>query len=146
MHPPAPAATDAVALWASARSLYAADDFPPYSSPAWRSLPPDEPRRYAAVLEAAELWRRYQAERQRLDRLAETDPDAWFTEVTREANVIARRAIVRLNLAARPTPAELALARQALPPHRLLATAGWPPIAVPGHPGRYLQPGAGEAA
>ncbi|MEV6212139.1 hypothetical protein [Kitasatospora sp. NPDC051914] len=28
--------------------------------------------------------------------------------------------------------------RQFPPPHRLRATPGWPPIAIPGQPGKYL--------
>lgn len=48
-----------VALWAEARTAYYADEFPPYASRAWRALRPDDPRRLAAALDAAEKWRKY---------------------------------------------------------------------------------------
>ncbi|AWT47580.1 DUF2742 domain-containing protein [Streptomyces actuosus] len=51
--------TDPVALWAEARCRYLAEDFPPYGSPAWVALHPDDPRRFAAVIDAAEKWRKY---------------------------------------------------------------------------------------
>ncbi|MFE8011474.1 hypothetical protein ACFU3O_01900 [Streptomyces antibioticus] len=51
--------TDHVALWAEARCRYLASDFPTYGSPEWRALHPDDPRRFAAVIDAAECWRKY---------------------------------------------------------------------------------------
>lgn len=50
---------DIVGLWADAKSLYFARDFPEYGSQAWIDLHPDDPRRLAAALDAAECWRKY---------------------------------------------------------------------------------------
>ncbi|MFE2529467.1 hypothetical protein ACFXEL_35170 [Streptomyces sp. NPDC059382] len=117
---------------------------PPYGSLAWSRLPPDDPRRFAAVVEAAERWRRQTAEEQRLDRLAEEDPAAWYAEVTAAANDEARRLVGRL--ARRRTQRELEAARTHRPPRQVRATPGWPPVAIPGRPGRYLRPAAHLAA
>ncbi|MFF7020675.1 DUF2742 domain-containing protein [Streptomyces klenkii] len=133
--------SDPTALWAQARAWYLAHDFPEYGSLTWRELPPDDPRRYAAVLDAAEHWRRRVAHQRWLDSL---DDDAWFAEVTREANAEARRVIKRLDLANGRSHAELTAARQHLPSALLEATPGWPPIAIPGQPGRYLTYGNDE--
>ncbi|MGW3663722.1 hypothetical protein [Streptomyces sp. NPDC005141] len=113
--------TDAfVHLWAAARTSYFSRDFPKYGSAAWQALHPDDPRRLAAALEAAELWRKYGDEEALL---------AWFREASRPRPSIAdRRARAELDQAAKPKPA-----------HQLRATAGWPPIAIPGQPGRYLR-------
>lgn len=50
---------DIAGLWADAKSLFFADDFPEYASAEWRALHPDDPRRLAAALDAAEKWRKY---------------------------------------------------------------------------------------
>ncbi|MFE9406897.1 DUF2742 domain-containing protein [Streptomyces sp. NPDC006530] len=78
---------DAPQLWAEHQLTTLAEDardwiVPPYGSLAWSQLPPNDPRRYAAVIEAAEQWRRQVAEEQRLDQLADDDPAAWYAEVT----------------------------------------------------------------
>ncbi|MFE0273792.1 hypothetical protein ACFWZY_16975 [Streptomyces sp. NPDC058992] len=110
---------DAVRLWADAKALFFARIFPKYGSPAWRDLEPDDPKRLAAALYAAEMWRKYGDE----DALI-----AWFREASRprppmgEAIESARRA------AAYRMP----------PPRQLRATPGWPPIRIPGGNGRYL--------
>lgn len=104
-------------LWASARGLYFAKDFPPYASPAWRALHPDDPRRLAAALDAAEMWRKYG-----------DDVTQWLLEAHDN----------RPALHTRKTLDELEAARQPKPPHQLQATPGWPPIAIPGQPGRWL--------
>ncbi|MEU7726138.1 hypothetical protein AB0B78_12955 [Streptomyces sp. NPDC040724] len=107
-----------VALWAEARTAYYADEFPPYASPAWRALRPDDPRRLAAALAAAELWRKYGDEEGLL---------AWLRDVSRRGYSAEGR-----------TAAELAELRKPKPPHQLQATVGWPPIRIPGGNGRYL--------
>ncbi|WP_327282283.1 hypothetical protein [Streptomyces sp. NBC_01205] len=114
------------ALWAEARSLYFAKGFPPYASPAWRELHPDDPARLAAALAAAELWRKYGDEQALL---------AWFRDVT-----------ARGYTAEGKSAAELAELRKAKPPHQLTATPGWPPIRIPGGNGRYLTYDEGRAA
>ncbi|MFF1906019.1 hypothetical protein [Kitasatospora sp. NPDC058218] len=43
-------------------------------------------------------------------------------------------------MASTPTVAEQDEARRFPPPRQLRATPDWPPIAIPGHPGRYLTP------
>ncbi|MFH9439287.1 DUF2742 domain-containing protein [Streptomyces rochei] len=134
---------DAPQLWAEHQVATLAEGVrewtvPPYGSLAWSQLPPSDPRRYAAVIEAAEQWRRQVAEEERLDQLAEDDPAAWYAEVTAGANDEARRMAGRL--ARMRTLAELDAARSRRPPHRLRATPGWPPVAIPGKPGWYLHP------
>ncbi|SBV00561.1 Protein of unknown function (DUF2742) [Streptomyces sp. Ncost-T6T-1] len=123
------------------------DDWPPYGSPAWLRLDPKDPRAYAATLEAAELHRRADAERRRLDWLMDNDPVEWWREITADANAYAgRQGHV---IAARRTAEEIRTARDNAnnrPPHQLRATAGWPPVAVPGQPGRYLTPGQESTA
>ncbi|WP_329057620.1 hypothetical protein OG511_20355 [Streptomyces sp. NBC_01453] len=120
--------TDAfVQLWAEAKMFWSARAFPKYGSPQWRALPPDDPRRLASALEAAEMWRKYGDEEALL---------AWFREASRP----------RPNLAERRTRAELDAAARPKPAHQLRATTGWPPIAVPGQPGRYLTHNARKEA
>ncbi|MFF1743531.1 hypothetical protein [Streptomyces mirabilis] len=111
--------SDVVQLWAGARSLYLAGEFPKYASPEWIALHPDDPRRLAAALAAAEMWRKYGDEEALI---------AWFREASRARPSIADRRI----------RAELDQAATPKPPHQLRATPGWPPIAIPGKPGRYL--------
>ncbi|GAA1557333.1 hypothetical protein [Streptomyces globosus] len=107
-----------VALWAEARTAYYADEFPPYGSKAWRALRPDDPRRLAGALDAAEKWRKYGDE----DALIQ-----WLRDVgSRRFHAEGR------------TAAELAELRKPKPPHQLQATPGWPPIRIPGGNGRYL--------
>ena len=81
------------------------------------------------------------AERERLDQLAEADPDGWFTEIVEPANEAARRFLQREKAAgravsSRPTFAELEQRRRQHPPaHVVQAAPGWTPIAIPGRPG-----------
>lgn len=110
---------DFAALWAQARAEYDTKDFPRYGSEAWRDLPPDSPKRLASALEAAEMWRRYGDPVELME---------WLTA------------------ASAPRPAvhtvrsyvELTEARNGKPPHQIAATAGWPAVAIPGQPGKYL--------
>ncbi|MFD6914048.1 hypothetical protein [Streptomyces virginiae] len=129
-----------VALWAEARTAFYADEFPPYGSKAWRALRPDDPRRLAGALDAAEKWRKY------------GDEDALFTWF--------RSVVGRSFKADARTHAELVARRAA--PHaadcdcpactachigaNLHATPGWPPIRIPGGGGRYLTYDEGRAA
>ncbi|WP_328746417.1 hypothetical protein OHT57_12735 [Streptomyces sp. NBC_00285] len=111
--------SDFAQLWANARTAYFAGGFPKYASGEWRALHPDDPRRLAAALEAAEMWRKFGDEEALMQ---------WFREAARSRPSIAdRRTRAELDAAARPKPA-----------HQLRATPGWPPVAVPGQPGRYL--------
>ncbi|MEU6567308.1 hypothetical protein [Streptomyces parvulus] len=112
--------TDAITqLWADAKQHWTARDFPKYGSTAWVELPPDDPRRLASALEAAEMWRKYGDE----DALIE-----WFRTSSQP----------RQSIADRRTRAELDAAAKAKPPHQLQASPGWPPIRIPGQPGKYL--------
>lgn len=111
---------DIVALWAEARAAFYADEFPPYGSKAWRALRPDDPRRLAGALDAAEKWRKYGDE----EGLVAWLRDAYSRGYTAEGR----------------SAAELAELRKPKPPHQLQATPGWPPIRIPGGNGRYLTP------
>lgn len=118
---------DFAQLWADARSSFFAGGFPKYGSPEWVALHPDDPRRLAAALAAAEMWRKYGDEEALL---------AWFREASR----------ARPSIADRRTRAELDEAAKPKPPHQLRATPGWPPVAIPGRPGKYLTYRAQKAA
>jgi hypothetical protein len=120
-------AADPIALWATARAHALAPDFPKYASPAWCALHPSHPARLASALEAAELWRRYGDEHALVE---------WLKSLAHAPESIARRrSLAELDAHARPKPA-----------HPLRATPGWPPIRVPGQPGRYLHPQEGRRA
>jgi hypothetical protein len=141
-------------VWASARITELLDGkpdtAPEYGSAAWIELPANDPRRAAALITAAECWRRYAEEQARLDQLAEDDPGAWFDEVTAPADEAARRFLreeraAGRSVSSRPTFAELKRRRQvrrAL--HIVRASPGWSPVAIPGRPGwwRHLVDGA----
>ncbi|MEV7387207.1 hypothetical protein [Streptomyces sp. NPDC091215] len=127
---PEPAAVDpnAIAeLWANAKAAWTTRAFPKYGAREWTALSPDDPRRLAAALEAAEMWRKFGDEEALLQ---------WFREASR----------ARPSIADRRTRAELDAAAKPKPPHQLRATRGWPPIAVPGRPGKYLTYRAQKAA
>lgn len=125
----------AVTLWDRARAAYFEGGFPSYGTIVWRGLPLDAPQRLAAVLDAAERWRLHVAEQARLDALMDEDPEAWFREVTADANEQARRTLRRLRLSSVPTATELAERRRPRPALPVEAGPGWTPIAVPGRPG-----------
>lgn len=134
---------DAAQAWAVHQVTTLADgardwNVPPYGSLAWSQLPPNDPRRFAAVVEAAERWRRQEAEEERLERLADEDPAAWYAEVTAAANEEARRLAGRL--ARMRTQAERDAAHSRRPPHRLRATPGWPPSPSPASPAATSAP------
>lgn len=128
---------ECTALWAEARMLYFAKSFPEYGSPEWRELPPDSGARLASVLEAAELWRRHVAEQNRLDQLAEDDPDAWYAEVIEDADAEARRSLRHWQISRALTWRELEARRAYGPVHQLRTTPGWNPV-IPGSGGHRL--------
>ncbi|MGX9919471.1 hypothetical protein ACWIG4_06410 [Streptomyces sp. NPDC002248] len=110
---------DLAALWAMARTAYFEGGYPLYASREWRALHPDDPRRMAGALDAAEKWRKYGDDE---------DLFAWFRDVYRVRDPLAsRRSRTELDQAAKPKPVR-----------PLEPTPGWPPIRVPGQPGRYL--------
>ncbi|WP_333735790.1 hypothetical protein [Streptomyces sp. IBSBF 2806] len=112
---------DPVALWAGARLvelLDGHDDPPKYGIREWQHLPNGDPRKAAAMIMAAELWRRYGDEQQLM---------AWFRDATRNRDALAsRRTLAELNALAAPHP-----------PRAVQAAEGWPPVAIPGRPGWY---------
>lgn len=122
---------DPVALWASARVTQLLDGQDPkarppkYGSAIWQRLRGDDPQKAAAVITAAEMWRRYGDEEELL---------TWIGEAHQQA---------RTPLSSRKTRAELDEAARANPATPVRATAGWPPVAVPGRPGwsRHLVDG-----
>ena len=116
---------DPVALWSSARVTQLLDgqdpkaQLPKYGSTAWQRLRGDDPMKAAAVITAAEMWRRYGDEEALV---------AWFRDASRSRDPLAsRRTLSELNALAEPKPARL-----------VQATDGWPPVAVPGRPGWRL--------
>lgn len=116
---PADVDPDAITeLWANAKAAWTVRDFPKYGSQAWIALTPDDPRRLAGALEAAELWRKYGDEEELI---------AWLKNLGRRPNLIETRTRAQLDALAEPGP-----------PHQLRPTPGWPPIRIPGQPGRYL--------
>lgn len=123
---------DPVALWSSARVTELLDGQDPktrppkYGSVAWQRLRGDDPLKAAAITEAAEMWRRYGDEESLL---------TWFREAHQ----------ARTPLASRKTLAELNEAARAKPAVPVQATAGWPPVAIPGRPGWYRHRGPGGA-
>lgn len=124
---PAAVDPDAItALWADAKIAWSARDFPKYGSREWAALTPDDPRRLAGALEAAEMWRKYGDEEELV---------AWLKNLGRTPNLIGHRTRRELDEAAKPKP-----------PHQLQATPGWPPIRIPGQPGKYLTHRAQKAA
>lgn len=137
--------TDPTALWAEQQvTALKVEKWPRYGSAAWRALKPEDRRRAAAIIEAAELWRRHWAHGDRLAKLAEDDPEAWWLEVTAEADSEAQRLLRSLRLSSLPTWAEVRNRRATSGPvHEITATPHWPPIAVPGRPGlwRHCAPG-----
>ncbi|WP_330347506.1 hypothetical protein [Streptomyces sp. NBC_00582] len=127
-HPePADVDPDAITeLWANAKAAWTIRDFPKYGSREWIALTPDDPRRLAGALEAAELWRKFGDEEELI---------AWLKNLGRRPNLVDTRSRAELDELAKPKP-----------PHQLQATPGWPPIRVPGQPGRYLECPRKEAA
>lgn len=133
-------AGDVTQIWAEQQfAALGVIEAPEYGSPAWVKLRAEDPRRAAALIEAAELWRRSRARETWLDQLAEDDPERWFALVTADADAEAKRLLRLMRLSTRPTWTEIQTKRATHGGvHQLKATPGWPPIAVPGHPGRYL--------
>lgn len=113
---------DAVALWASARVTELVGDqrqpVPAYGTREWQQLESSAPQKAAAVITAAELWRRY------------GDEDAlltWFKEASApHAPIAERKTLAELEALAKPRP-----------PRPVQAAEGWPPVAIPGRPGWY---------
>jgi len=117
------------ALWASAQVTARLGDNatppPRYGTTEWQQLPDASPQKVAAIITAAEMWRKYGDE----DALL-----AWFQE-TRQPHA---------PLATRKTTAELDALAQPKPPRPVHATDGWPPIAIPGRPGWHRHLTAGQ--
>lgn len=137
---PAVPADDPVALWASANvtSLLngreESESTPEYGSAAWQQLRGSDPHRAAAIITAAEQWRRQRVCQEWLDQLLDENPKEWFRIVTADADAHARKILPAL--AKRPTVAELkARTAKRQPPRTVVATPGWPPVAIPGRPG-----------
>lgn len=113
-------------LWANAKAAWCDRDFPKYGSREWIALGPEDPRRLAGALEAAEMWRKYGDEEELI---------AWLKNLGRPVNLVGHRTRTEMDALAKPKP-----------PNQLRATPGWPPIAVPGQPGHYLRHTSKEAA
>ncbi|HET9383102.1 MAG TPA: hypothetical protein VFP69_20045 [Streptomyces sp.] len=69
-------------LWANAKAAWSARDFPKYGSREWIALGPDDPRRLAGALEAAEMWRRYGDEEELV---------TWLKNLGRTPNLVGHR-------------------------------------------------------
>ncbi|MDW8807421.1 hypothetical protein P1P68_22195 [Streptomyces scabiei] len=57
------------------------DPVPEYGSLEWVQLPAGDPRKVAAIIAAAEEFRRYASEETWMDELHRRDPDAWHAEL-----------------------------------------------------------------
>ncbi|MEU2859895.1 hypothetical protein ABZ672_16150 [Streptomyces mirabilis] len=106
---------DFAQLWADAKAAYFTQGYPRYGSREWQVLHPDDPKRLASALHAAECWRKYGDEQELIE---------WFKSLSRSPESIARRRTV----------AELGELAKPRPPHQLRATPGWPPVRIPGQP------------
>jgi hypothetical protein len=93
-------------------------EWPPYGSVHWLRLDPQDPRVYAATLEAAEEHRMH------IERI--------YEDAHRQAEHVVRTAAEARAVAARTRT------MRTREPHQLTPTPGWPPIAIPGRPGEYL--------
>lgn len=133
----APTGIDPVALWVSARVTELLGEehqaVPAYGSPEWQQLDSNTPQKTAAILTAAESWRRFGHEDLSVIEAAEqwrkygSEVLQWFKEASRPHVPIAdRRTLAELDTLAKP--------RQ---PRPVQATEGWPPVAIPGRPGWY---------
>ncbi|SOD63667.1 hypothetical protein SAMN06297387_11220 [Streptomyces zhaozhouensis] len=132
---------DVAALWAQAQvtrllaELPEGAGLPEYGSPEWLRLAGEDPRRAAALIVAAEAWRRHVDDQARLDELAESDLHAWYGAVFGPADAEAARFLRREQLSRWPTFAEIVGRRRYGPIREVVATPGWSPIAIPGRPG-----------
>ncbi|MGY4994092.1 hypothetical protein [Streptomyces sp. 900105245] len=135
--PPGGDSPDAVALWASARvtELLEGERNPPqYGSTEWQRLPGSDPRKGAAVITAAELWRRFGHDDLSVIEAAEMwrkfgsdEVITWLREASAPHRPVAdRKTLAELDALAKP--------KQARP---VQASEGWPPVAIPGRPGWY---------
>jgi hypothetical protein len=97
-------------MWSTARIAWAEKDVPTYGTTAWAGLAPDDPKRLASALHAAEMWRRYGDE----DALL-----AWFRDSSNRGLITLHQSQAYRRAPARPVQ----------------ATTGWPPVAIPGRPG-----------
>lgn len=116
----------------------------PYGSERWLALPLNDPRRSAALLRAAAAWREHCAELpERIicqtnvdsllgERVRAEVYDELAAEQAREWGLLAGWA---KELASVPTVEEQDKAREFRPIREVRATAGWPPVAIPGRPG-----------
>jgi hypothetical protein len=129
---------EVTAVWAEARvtdllATYAADVTPPeYGSALWLRLKTGDPLKSAAVIVAAERWRRQEAEQARLEALYHEDPEGWFREVTADADRYASR--LGRALASTPKWEETRKRRQHRKPWPVTAVPGRA-VAIPGRPG-----------
>lgn len=122
------------------------DSWPKYGTPEWYALDTRDPRKKLALFEAAESWRLHQLREAEQDWLLDNDPDEWARQNMEGLRAAAASTTRRLNIARERTRAELDALAKPRPPHQLRATPGWPPIRVPGQPGRYLTHEHQEAA
>ncbi|MFP8882565.1 hypothetical protein [Streptomyces mangrovi] len=121
-------AGEATGLWAEAEvtARVPEGDFPEYGTAEWLALPATDQRRVAAVITAAEQWRRH------VHLL--NDPAEWFRQATAEADNHARRIIRQLRLGHLESYAELAEKLKPRPAHPVTAAPGWP-VRIPGRAG-----------
>lgn len=108
--------------------------WPVYGSPEYYAADPFGKEKRFSVFHAAEKWRVGRLREQWLDELP---PDEWYAEVFGDARRAAAQLIAATNRVRgfREIRDARAKPRQ---PWQLRATRGWPPIRIPGQPGRYL--------
>jgi len=122
------------------------DSWPTYGTTEWYALDTRDPRKMLALFEAAESWRLHQLRQAEDDWLLDNDPDEWSRRNLEDMRAAAASTVRRLNIARERTRAELDALAKPKPPHVLKATPGWPPIRIPGQPGKHLECTSKEAA
>lgn len=89
------------------------------------------------ILADALKWQAYVTEQWREEQWMKDDPEEWYSDCFAEARIEARWLVPAIAAMREARSLKDARAKPG-PIHQLHATPGWPPVAVPGHPGRYL--------
>lgn len=89
------------------------------------------------ILRDAIRWQQHVRQQQAEDDWMSGDPLDWYMDTFAEARIEARKLLPAISAMKTARAVRDARAKPG-PVHQLKATPGWPPIAIPGQPGRYL--------